>query len=118
MKFVTTEAAYRVLVVETDAEGNPSRTVSAIPLEVSNEDAEKFAKLGESVGVPIVVSDTAPSDADTGAAVATRTPDLSAGVGAITGSGDPVTNTEAGIVTDGTGNETESGTARTARKVR
>jgi len=87
MKFVTTQDPYRRVAVDTDDEGNPTRTVSNVPLKVSDADAEKYVKLGDELGVPIVVSD---AEADVPDA-AQPTPDLSAGVAAIHGTGEPVT---------------------------
>lgn len=99
MKYVTTVEPHRRLVVESDDDGNPTRTVSNVPLEVSNSDAEKYTKLGDETGVLVAVSDSPNQDPDTGSdPVAQPTPDLSAGVGAVTGGGAPVENTEAGVV--------------------
>jgi hypothetical protein len=89
MKFVTTQVPYRAVAVETDDEGNPTRTVSNVPLKVSDADAEKYVKLGDELGVAIVVSDT--DDAADLPAGTQPTPDLSAGVAAIHGTGEPVT---------------------------
>jgi hypothetical protein len=87
MKFVTTQVPYRAVAVETDDEGNPTRTVSNVPLKVSDADAEKYVKLGDELGVAIIVS-----DAETDVPEGTQpTPDLSAGVAAIHGTGEPVT---------------------------
>src|SRR3954451_1343662 len=99
MKYLTTTEAHRRLVVETDDDGNPTRTVSSVPLEVSNSDAEKFAKVAYEAGVPVIVSDSPTDETDDGDPVAQPTPDLSAGVGAITGGGPPVENDESGVVT-------------------
>lgn len=107
MKYVTTVEPHRRLVVEQDDDGNPTRTVSNVPLEVSNTDADRFVKLGEASGVQLAVTDS-PTAEDPGDAYAQPTPDLSAGVGAVTGGGAPVENTEAGVVLPGDVPETKT----------
>lgn len=110
MKYVTTAQPYRQLVIEPDEDGGDTRVVGRTPLKVSDADAKKIAELGEANGVRIVVSDDEDEAVST---VATSTPDLSAGIVAVTGGGSPVTNDQAGVVTDGTGNDSSAGTART-----
>lgn len=93
MKFVSTAVPYRAVVVERDEDGAPTRTVSNVPLKVSDADAASYVKLGDELGVQIVETD---ADEDTPVTTVTQvTPDLSAGAGALTGQGDPVTNDQA-----------------------
>jgi hypothetical protein len=72
-------------------------TVSGKPLEVSNETAAELVKLGEKYDVEVLEFDTY-ADAAEGLAlhrtVGVATADLSAGVAAITGTGDPVLSPE------------------------
>lgn len=93
MKFVTTAQPYRRLVLETDDNGEPTKVVSGTPLEVSDADADTIVKLGESAGVAVRVTDKA-EEADTSTPVVQATPDLSAGVAAITGTGAAVNTTD------------------------
>lgn len=99
MKYLTTVEPHRRLVVESDDDGNPTRTVSNVPLEVSNGDAEKYQKLGDDTGVQLAVTDSPTPDDGDAARVTQPTPDLSEGHGAVTGGGDPVENDESGVIT-------------------
>lgn len=94
MKYLTTEKPHERLVAEVDEEtGAPSLTISNVPLKVSNDAADRYAKLGEDLGVRLVVSDD-PSELEQ-PVTTDPTPDLSAGVPAITGHGDAVTDAQA-----------------------
>lgn len=100
MKFVRTAVPYRALVVERGDDGAPTRTISNVPLEVSDADAAKYEKLGDEVGVAVVAydkSEDAPAElpALSGGPVAQPTPDLSEGVAVAQGAGEPVTTEQA-----------------------
>lgn len=86
MKFVRTARGYQALTLE-------DVTVTGRPSEVSDENATKLEKAGAENGVTVLVFDSL-DKASEGLAEATRlgvaTPDLSAGVSAITGTGAPV----------------------------
>lgn len=99
MKHVRTARGYESLVVTHDGK---QHTVSASPLEVSNEAADAIQTAAEGAGVAVVVGDSAEEVA--GSSVQPQ-PDLSAGVSAVSGTGDPVT-------TPGTTTEPDTGTTK------
>jgi len=92
MKFVRTAVPYRALVAERDDDGAPTRTISNVPLEVSDADAARYEKLGDEVGVAVVVSDTKSEQTPDGVQ---PTPDLSEGVAVVQGTGDAVDTEQA-----------------------
>ena len=93
MKFVRTAVPYRALVAERDDDGAPTRTISNVPLEVSDADAARYEKLGDEVGVAVVVSDTK-SEQPTPDGVQ-PTPDLAEGVAVVQGTGEAVDSEQA-----------------------
>lgn len=95
MKFVSTAVPYRALVVERNEDGSPARTVSNVPLEVSEADADRYVKLGDEVGVTVVAVDKPEDVAPDGDTVAQPTPDLAAGVAVVQGAGEAVTSKQA-----------------------
>lgn len=90
MKHVRTARGYQALVVPKGADSKEKVTVTGTAQEVSNELAEDIEKHAELAGVEVIVTDDAPAAGDA-PALATSTPDLSAGVSAVSGTGDPVT---------------------------
>lgn len=86
MKFVRTAKGYQALTLE-------DVTVTGTPQEVSNEKATALEKAGEDAGVTVLVfdsSDEAREGLSTARALGTAQADLSAGVAAVYGTGDPV----------------------------
>lgn len=84
MKYVRTARGYQNLKLE-------DTTVTGTPQKVSNELADQLVAAGEQHGVEVIVYDSE-DDAQAAArsTLTSVTPDLSAGVAAVTGTGDPV----------------------------
>ena len=105
MKFVRTARGYQALTHEDE-------TVSGTPREVSDELAKKLEKVGAEQGVTVLVFDSAEKAGEglsTARRVGVATPDLSAGVGAVFGTGDAVQSP--GVTPEGETPEQAGGTA-------
>lgn len=115
MKYVSTARGYQRLVVAEDV------TLSSVPQKVSVADADAYAKTAKAAGVELVIVDESDEAAAAAAAapasVTGRTPDLSAGVSFVSGSGDPVQTpgaTPEGTTPEQAGAQEGAGTTTTA----
>lgn len=91
MKFVRTTRGHEAVTLPDVDDATKTLTFGRVPIILANEPAEKYAKAAAEAGVELTVTN-APDGAESSAAPVQRgqAPDLSEGVWAVTGTGDPV----------------------------
>lgn len=97
MKTIRTLRGWEAVTV---GEGDDAVTIGRVPLSVSNAEADRLEKAAAELNVSVVVEETDGDDTDGNApSGVTPTPDLSAGVSAVTGQGDAVVTDDSGETT-------------------
>lgn len=93
MKLVRTRNAGQAVTVPDARDESKTLTIGRVPVLVANDAAEKYADVAATVGVALAVTDApegTTEDAEATGQPSGVVPDLSKGIAAVTGTGDPV----------------------------